>query len=397
MDLAYTAEDELFRQRLRGWLEKNLPEGWVSGNRDLPKDLREQEKFLKDWHRRLYEGGWMGLAWPKEYGGQGATLIEQLIYEEEMGRVEAPPLINAIGISNIGPTLIHIGTEEQRRKYVPKILSGEETWCQGYSEPNSGSDLASVQTRAERNGNQYIINGQKIWTSYSMFAQRCFVLARTSKGEKKHHGLTVFLVDMNQPGVEVRPIHQIDGGQKFSEVFFENAIVDVDDIVGEVDRGWEVAMFLLKFERVGAAQLSFRLQNIYKDLVKLAQTLKNGNQPLSKDPIIRQKLADFYARSLGSLLNYYRNLTRLLHTGQPGSEGSIDKLYTSELEKEICEYAVGLLSQGTTSPKEYQKLEEKWHYKWLFSFGTTIQAGTSEIQRNIIAERMLGLPKDIKN
>lgn len=396
MDLSYSAEEESFRLRLRSWLENNLPDGWLDGRRKLPEGLTEQEKFYRDWHLRLYEGGWIGLSLPQAYGGQGASLVQQLIYEEETARVEAPPLISAIGLTNIAPTLIHIGTEEQRKTYVPKILSGEEVWCQGYSEPNSGSDLASVQTRAVKDGDQYTINGQKTWTSYSMFSQRCFLLARTSRGEKKHHGLTVFLVDMNQPGVEVRPIRHIDGGQKFGEVFFDNAVASQADIVGEVDKGWDVAMFLLRFERVAGAQFAIRLKNMMSDVIQLAGTLQKRGRPLAEDPVVRQRLADYYARSLGGYLNFYRNFTNIMHAGKPGPEGSIDKLYTTELEKELCGYAVGLFAEGSAPPETLRELEEKWQHRWLYSFGSTIKAGTSEIQRNIIGERILGLPKDMK-
>lgn len=401
MDFSFTEAEEAFRQELRSWLEANLPDGWLEGDRSLPDDEEELEAFLRGWQRRLYEGGWAGIAWPKEYGGRGATLIEQVIYQQEMARVQAPPELNRIGIGMVGPTLIARGTEEQKKKYVPKILNGEEIWCQGYSEPNSGSDLASLQTRAVWDGEVFRITGQKIWTSWAHFADRCFLLARTDSSGSKHEGITAFLVDMRQPGVETRRIHQISGGKEFNQVFFDGAIAYPEDVVGEVNKGWEVAITLLMFERFAAAGRVIEVGNAFQRLVETAKQRRRNGIPLSKDPIVRQRLADYYIRTKAAELTFYRNLTNWIQTGRPGPEGSIDKLYYSELNVDMLGFGLGLLGLesgywDSTGPVPASAVDDWWQYSWLSSFGLRIAGGTSEIMKNIIAERILGLPKDIK-
>lgn len=397
MDFSFTPQEEAFRAELRSWLEENLPEGWLEGKRQIPEDPDEREAFLRDWQRKLYEGGWAGISWPKEYGGRGATVLEEVIYEQEMARVNAPPSINVIGIGMIGPTLIQIGTEEQKRKYVPKILSGEEIWCQGYSEPNAGSDLAAIQTRAVKDGDRWIINGQKIWTSYAHIADRCFLLARTDNTGKKHEGITAFLVDMHQEGVETRPIHQMNDHRDFNEMFFNNAIAYDEDVVGEVNQGWKVSLTLLNHERVGVARSVFTLQRNFEDLVEMAKKLHRNGRPLIQDPLVRQQLADFHARTKAALFNYYRNLTNRLKNKYPGPEGSLDKLLSSELSKEMLGFAVSLQGAASSLWQEDAYLNPHWQDAYLGSYSGTIAGGTSEIQRNIIAERMLGLPKDVKH
>lgn len=233
MDFTITEQEEAFRQELRAWLENNLPEGWLQGNRKLPTDKEEYANFLRKWQKTLYEGGWGAISWPKEYGGRDATLMEEIIYYQEMVRVQAPPLINYIGIHMVGPTLIQSGTAEQKEKYVNKMITGEEVWCQGYSEPNAGSDLAAIKTSAEKKDGRWLINGQKVWTSFGHLADKCFLLARTSTHpEKKHRGITAFLLDMNQPGVETKPIVQMDGKQEFNEIYLTDAVAYDADIVG---------------------------------------------------------------------------------------------------------------------------------------------------------------------
>ncbi|OUM84611.1 MAG: acyl-CoA dehydrogenase [Bacillus thermozeamaize] len=396
MDFSFSPEEEKFRMELRQWLEENLPEGWLEGKVTLPEDRFERTEFLRQWQRKLYEGGWAGISWPKEYGGRGATLIEEVIYEQEMARVKAPPVLNSIGIWMVGPTLLQIGTEEQRKKYVPKILSGEEIWCQGYSEPNAGSDLAAIQTRAERKNGRWVINGQKIWTSYAHVADRCFLLARTSNTGKKHEGITAFLVDMHQPGVETRPIHQMNDQYDFNEVFFNDAVAEDADIVGEVDDGWKVGLILLGHERVGIARWVFRLQGQFEELVEMTKRLEQGGQPLIKDPFVRQRLIDYYARTKAALYTYYRHLTKQLKTGHPGPEGSMDKLLSGALIQELLGYAVSLQGAYSSLWREDALVNPIWQNSYLRAFGHTIEGGTSEIQKNIVAERILGLPKDVK-
>ncbi|WP_462406725.1 acyl-CoA dehydrogenase family protein [Gracilibacillus sp. Marseille-QA3620] len=394
MDFSFSKKEEAFRQELRAWLEANLPEGWLEGTFKMPDD---EAGFLRDWQRKLYEGGYAAIAWPKEYGGRNATLMEEIVYHQEMVRVKAPPLINYVGIHMVGPTLMQIGTEEQKETYIPKILTGEEVWCQGYSEPNAGSDLAALQTSAVKDGEKWVINGQKVWTSFGHVADRCFLLARTNRYEKKHKGITAFLLDMHQEGVETRPIIQMDGKHDFNEVYLNNAVAYDADIVGEVDEGWRVSIALLMHERTGIGAQVFTLEQQFNDLVAVTKELEaDDGEPLMNDPFVQRTMVDLYARSRGSLLNYYRNLTKQLKQGHPGVEGSMDKLIVSELTKDLFSQAISLQGhQGVLWKEDAVIGNSYWQDNYLYSFGQTIGGGTSEIQKNTIAERILGLPKDM--
>lgn len=396
MDFSYTAKELAFQSELRTWLEENLPDGWLAGNRYIPEDNQQKGEFLRNWQRKLAEGGWAGISWPKQYGGRGASLIEEVIYEQEMARVKAPPVLNIIGTAMVGPTLLQIGSDYQKERYIPKILNGEEIWCQGYSEPNAGSDLAALQTKAVKNGDKWIINGQKIWTSYAHLADRCFLLARTENTGKKHEGITAFLVDMHQEGVETRTIRSINDRRDFNEVFLNDAVAYDADIVGELNNGWQVSLILLSHERVGVARSTFRLQKQFEELVDLAKTVKKNGIPLIADPIVRQNIAGFRAKTKALLFSYYRHLTNQVRTGRPGPEGSMDKLASSELGQEMLSYAISL--QGTSSIlwNDDAVVDQSWQQDYLRSFAYTIEGGTSEIQKNIVAERILGLPKDVK-
>lgn len=395
MDFSFTQKEEAFRQELRTWLEKNLPEGWLEGNRTLPAEGEGYSEFLRNWQKTLYEGGWGAIAWPEKYGGRNATLMEEIIYQQEMVRVKAPPLVNYVGVHMVGPTLIQMGTEEQKDRYVQKILTGEEVWCQGYSEPNAGSDLAALQTTAVKDGDRWIINGQKVWTSFGHLADRCFLLARTSNQEKKHKGITVFLLDMNQAGVETRPIIQMDGKHDFNEVYLTDAVAYDADIVGEVDEGWKVTIALLAHERTGIGAQAFTLEQQFNDLVAAAKETNANGQALIKDPFVRQDMVNLYARSRGALLNYYRNLTKTLKNGHPGPEGSMDKLVVSEVTKAVFAAAVSMQGHQGVLWKEDALIDSYWQENYLYSFGMTIGGGTSEVQKNTIGERILGLPKDL--
>lgn len=396
MDFSFTKKEEKFRAELRTWLEANLPEGWLEGKRDLPEDLDEYSRVLRAWQNKLYEGGWAAIAWPKEYGGRNASLMEEIIYHQEMVRVKAPPLINYIGIHMVGPTLIDIGTDEQKERYLKKILTGEEIWCQGYSEPGAGSDLTGLKTRAVKDVDRWLINGQKVWTSFGHVADKCFLLTRTSTHpEKKHRGITVFMMDMHQPGVETLPIVQMDGESEFNEVYMTDAVATDADIVGQVDSGWHVLIALMLHERTGIGAELFTLEKQFNDTVELAQQYKVNGRPLIENPAVRQKLANFYARVRGSLLNYYKNLTTTIKNGQPGAETSIDKLVVTELHQALSAFAVEIQGhQGVLLDKD-AVADPKWQHLFLASFGQTIGGGTSEVQRNTIGERVLGLPKDM--
>lgn len=396
MDFSYTPQEEQFRLELRTWLEQNLPEGWLDGTFKKPDTQAEYGQFLRDWQRKLNEGKWAAIAWPEKHGGRGATLMEEIIYHQEMVRVSAPPAVNYVGLHMVGPTLMQIGTPQQQETYIPKILSGEEVWCQGYSEPNAGSDLANVQTTAVKQGDKWIINGQKIWTSFAHFADKIFLVARTSKGEKKHHGITCFLVDMHQPGVEVRPIIQMDGEHDFNEVYLTDAVAYEHEIIGNVDDGWRVTIALLMHERTGIGAQVFALEQQFNSLVELAHDVTIDDEALIEKEDVRKRLLDLYIKTRGSLLNYYRNLTKQLKAGHPGVEGSMDKLLVTEVTKDLFAEAISFQGHQALLWKDdaiYGK--SFWQRNYLYFFGQTIGGGTSEIQKNTIAERILGLPKDI--
>lgn len=396
LDFSFTKQEEAFRQEIRTWLETNLPDGWLSGDYKIPTDEKEHADFLRSWQKTLYEGGFAAIAWPEKYGGRNATLMEEIVYHQEMVRVKAPALINYVGIHMVAPTLMQIGTEEQKEKYIPKILTGEEVWCQGYSEPNAGSDLSALQTSAVKKGDRWIINGQKVWTSFGHVADRCFLLARTNRFDKKHKGITVFLLDMNQPGVETRPIIQMDGAHDFNEVYLNDAVCYDADIVGEVDEGWKVSIALMMHERTGIGAQVFTLEQQFNDLVQLAKEVSEDDEPLIKSPFVQKTMVDLYARSRGAQLNYYRSLTKQLKNGHPGIEGSMDKLIVSELTKELLAQSVSIQGHKGMLWKEDAVVGDSyWQDNYLYSFGQTIGGGTSEIQKNTIAERMLGLPKDM--
>ncbi|GLY11171.1 acyl-CoA dehydrogenase family protein [Pseudobacillus badius] len=396
MDFSFSPQEEQFRNELVEWLAENLPEGWLAGKRVLPEEDKEKAVFLRDWQRTLYEGGWAGIHWPREYGGRGATLMEEVIYQQEMARVKAPPVINFMGINMVGPTLMQMGTDQQKERYIDKILSGTEIWCQGFSEPNAGSDLAAIQTRAVKEGDRWVINGQKVWTTFAHMADKCFLLARTGQPGARHKGLTAFLIDMNQPGVEVRPIYQMNDDHDFNEIFLNDALAYDEDIVGTVDEGWKVAMALLMHERVGVAGTIFHLQDMFDELVQMAKTTIRNGRALIEDSVVQKDLSGFYTRVRAAVLTYYRHLTATIKQGYPGPEGSIDKLVSSELSKEITSYAISLLGPAGTLWRTDAPSAFAWQNQYLQSFGATIAGGTTEIQKNVIGERILGLPKDLK-
>lgn len=397
MDFRFSAQDEAFRQELRAWLEKNRP-AQRSGDDDHADFMHEGSKDdwqrRLQWHRKMHSGGWVGLSWPKEYGGRGATLTQQLIYNEEMAAANTPQLVNGLGIMLVGPTIIHWGTEEQKQRYVPKILSGEEIWCQGYSEPGSGSDVASLQTRAIEEGDYFIVNGQKVWTSDAHHADWCILLVRTDPSAPKHKGISYVLVDMHSPGVTVRPLVQITGDANFNEVFFEDVKVPKKNLIGEKNQGWQVAITTLMFERSGIGGGRDLLGQV-RELADLARAVRNNGKTAWDDSSVRQKISGFAGEALALKYTGFRQLTRRLKGLPPGPEGSVLKLGTSELNLKMNKFAMELLGP-------YAQLEFKapfavdrgiWSYRMLASRALTIAGGTSEIQHNIIGERVLGLPK----
>ncbi|MBI4589945.1 MAG: acyl-CoA dehydrogenase family protein, partial [Candidatus Rokubacteria bacterium] len=342
MDFKLTPQEEAFRDTLRRWLEVNAPGDWAKlRQRFSTRD--EQIAFLRDWQRRLYEAGYVGLHWPKEYGGRGATIMEQAIFCEEMARARAPELPNAIGLDMAGPAIIRHGTEAQKRRYLRKILSGEEIWCQGFSEPNAGSDLAAVETRAERRNGTFVVNGQKVWTSFAHYAQWCILLARTDPKAPKHKGLTYFLVDMRTPGVTVKPLRQLNGDAEFNELYLENVEVPVENVLGQVHEGWSVAITTLMFER-GPRTLSRQLvlRQAIDAAIELARRLERDGRKLATDPLIRQRLAQFVIDCQALRYSTLRTLTRLLRGEPPGPEGSASKLFWSETWQRLLELILEL-------------------------------------------------------
>jgi len=389
MDLNINPNEQRFRDEFRAWLETNVPEEW-KGNSNA-EDREDYIEYLRDWQRKLYQGGWAGISWPKEYGGRGATLMEQAIFLEEMARARAPQLIGTIGLSLVGPTIIAMGTEEQKARYLARILSGEEIWCQGFSEPNAGSDLAALGTKAVRDGELFIVNGQKIWTSFAQLADWCLLLVRTDAEAPKHKGITCLLADMRSKGVTVRPLRQMSGDSGFNEVFFSNVRVPATQVLGEINRGWTTAITALMNERanLGTGVLVIFERNL-EALIARSRTVERNGRPASEDPIVRQKLAQAYLELEILRLNTNRALTSLSKTGTPGPEGSTLKLYWSEMNQRTQQTAQEILGP-------YGQLKDFddgiWEYSYLRARGNTIEAGTSEIQRNIVAERVLGLPK----
>jgi alkylation response protein AidB-like acyl-CoA dehydrogenase len=390
MDLNHTEPELRFRDEFRAWLESNVPPPW-SGEGAGSENQTEYIAYLRKWQRALFEGGWAGIAWPKQYGGRGATLMQQAIFQEELALADAPHLIGTIGLSLVGPTIISMGTEEQKQRYLPPILSGDEIWCQGFSEPNAGSDLAAVATKAVRDGDHFVVSGQKIWTSFAQMADFCLLLVRTDFEAAKHKGITCLLVDMHTPGISVRPLRQMSGDSGFNEVFFSSVRVPLTQVLGQINQGWTTAMAALMNER---ANLGTGIQVLFKrnleSLIARSHTVSRDGKPASADPIVRQKLAQAYLELEILRLNTNRALTSLSKTGIPGPEGSIQKVFWSEMNQRTQQIAQEILGP-------YGQLSDfdngRWQYAYLRARGNTIEAGTSEIQRNIIAERVLGLPK----
>jgi alkylation response protein AidB-like acyl-CoA dehydrogenase len=362
IDLRDTPDEAEFRAGVRAWLEANLPAG----------DARE-------WSRKMYDAGYVGLTWPEEYGGKGAPYSHQAIVLEEFARAEAPPHMGVIGLGMGGPTIMAHGTEEQKRRYLQKILSAEEIWCQGFSEPGAGSDLSAVRTRIDDRGDVFVLNGQKVWSSFAHIADFCILIGRSDPESERHAGLTYVIVDMKAPGVEVRPLRQITGEAEFNEIFLTDVEVPKENLLGEIGGGWQVAMTTLLHERgtLGFA-LSGVLEAQVRKLVALAKA-RNGH-----DAIVRDRIANEWIVQQALKMTNYRALTTLMQTGIPGPEGSAVKLAWSEANQRLTKLAMEIL-EGED--------DGYWRHQQLRSRGNTIEAGTSEILRNIIAERVLGLPR----
>jgi alkylation response protein AidB-like acyl-CoA dehydrogenase len=397
MDFKLAPGQEAFRNEVRAWLTANVPREWterVVPGPDVPRP--EIYEFLRQWQRKLYDAGFTGLTWPKEYGGRGLTFLEELIFNEEMALAKAPPQLNIIGIGMAGPTIIAYGTEAQKQRYLAKTLSGEEVWCQGYSEPNAGSDLASLQTRAVKDGDHFVVNGQKVWTTFAQIADWMMLLARTDGSAPKHKGITYFLLDMHSPGVTVRPLRQLTGDAEFNEVFFENVRVPAANVLGEVNNGWQVGITTLMYERLALGfGLQIRLRLALDGLIDLARRTEVGGVPATKDPLVRQQLAQLWIDTEVFRYTAARAITKLLRGEMPGPEASTGKIWWCETHQRLQEIAMRI--QGPfhqiTQGSPWARDGGYWQYTFLRSLANSIEGGTTEIQRNILAERVLGLPK----
>ena len=388
MDLGFTAEEEAFRHEVRTWIDRHLPAEWLAGGVGGYREDAD-ESMQRGWQQRLHEGGWLKLAWPREAGGRGATPVMQAIYQEEMAKAAAPAILGRLGVSLLAPTLLVHGSPWQKENYIEKILGGELVFCQGFSEPDAGSDLAGLRARAERRDGHWVLNGQKTWSSGAHYSDKSFLLARTDAGADAHKGISFFLVDMHQPGVEVRPIKQMTGGGEFGEIFLSGAVVEDRDMVGEPGDGWKIAMTVFGFERGGLAQAA-RFEQAVAQLATLAR-----DRGVGSDAIVRQKVAQAQIEAHVFRLIGLRNLTQAQQGAAPGPQASMTKLYWSEMDKRIQETAVGVQGPyGALDPDSPFALEDgRWQYGWMWAQAETIYAGSSEIQRNIIAERVLGLPR----
>jgi alkylation response protein AidB-like acyl-CoA dehydrogenase len=396
MDLNYTAEDQAYRMKVRKWLEENVP-------KEPLKTLEEK----RAWHSKLYEAGMIGMGWPKAYGGQEARPMEQAIVGEEMARVNAPGGVGGLGISIVGPTIIHHGTEEQKQRYIKNLLTADEIWCQLYSEPNAGSDLASIQCSAVRDGANFVVKGQKVWTSGGLIADLGILLARTDPTVPKHQGISYFVMDMHAPGVEVRPIKQITGSQEFCEVFMTDVRIPAENLIGELGQGWKLAQTTLGFERGGnTLSRATRARGNLNRLIEVAKGVERNGRPVADDPAVRRKIGRMVAET--EVLRYtgLRILSKLEKGQQPGPESSVDKLYYSEMDKrhqELMQEILGPFGQLDELPPELalrgenqEGLDGSWAYNFLWSRAGVIYAGSSQIQKNIIGERVLGLPREVR-
>jgi alkylation response protein AidB-like acyl-CoA dehydrogenase len=391
MDLTATPEQAELRSSIRSWLRANLPWEYGTGLPPMFDDLAEEVAFLRDWQARLSAAGWVGVTWPVEYGGRGAGPAENFVVQEELARARAPELVGRIGINLAGPTLLEYGTPEQKLRFLPPILRAETLWCQLFSEPDAGSDLGSVRTRAVATGEGWVLNGTKVWTSYAQFADWGICLARTGSTEDGNRALSFFVVDMHHPGVEVRPLRQLTGESEFNEVVLEEVFVPTDQLVGAVGEGWKVAGSTLSRERgVNPRQLVIHLQHLDE---LLREAARDGS---FDDPRLSRRLAQSYVEvRLFQLLNW-RSLSKLERGLEPGPEGSVLKLYWSEMSKRMHSTALDVLGDASALWRGASSNpgDGSWQRSWLYYQASSIFAGTNEIQRTVIGERVLGLPRE---
>jgi alkylation response protein AidB-like acyl-CoA dehydrogenase len=377
MDLTFSQSEVAFRDELRAWFAEHPPGAEPDGDED------RRYAWRRDFQRRLADGGWAAVHWPREYGGRGATLTQSAIFFEELGRCGAPLPANVLGLLLAGPTIMTWGTARQKDRYLTPILTAEEIWCQGFSEPDAGSDLASLKTRAVRAGEEWVLTGQKVWTSGAQYSKWCMLVARTDPEAPKHKGLTYFLMDMQQDGVQIRPLRQITGEPEFNELFLDGARVPDENVLGGVGNGWKVALTTLMNERAGLAFfLQVRLRQLLDRLIE--EAARTG---LLDDPVTAAELGELHLRTEILRLTAYRGLTAIEKYGQPGPEGSLTKWLWSDTNQRLTQLAADLLGPGAL------RAGDPWAYELLRARGNSIEGGTTEVLKNIVAERVLGLPK----
>jgi hypothetical protein len=404
MELGYPPEAEEFRTEIAGWLKENLPAGW--GGPDFSMTPEERKSFNEEWTAKLFAGGWICASWPTEYGGKGLSLLQQVVLNEEFARAGAPLRADFFGDTLVGPTILQWGTEEQKQQFIPGILKGEIAWCQGFSEPDAGSDLAGLTTRAELDGDEWVINGQKVWTTQAHYADYIFLLARTDPDAPKHAGISYLLVPMQQPGVEVRPIEQIDGSAEFNEVFFTNARCPKANVIGGVNNGWKVAMTTLGFERGSSSTTGYR--RFLKEWEFIVSEARRVNR--LGDDLVRDALVKAWSKVKIMEINGFRTLTDALNnTHNAALLGACNKMFWSEAHRASTELAIDIVGmegqiltgKGTLTGPSGSFRRGRSDYPvselqaaFFFARSETIWGGTAEIQRNIIGERALGLPKE---
>ena len=394
MDFAFTPEQEAFRQEIRQWIKENLPPDWDEVGFRAEHENRE---FSRQISKKLGEKGWLASAWPKEYGGLGLSPMEQLIYKEEMNYYRVPGIDMGVGgITWIGPALMILGTEEQKKEHLPPLARGERWWCTGYSEPEAGSDMANVRCRAALHGDEYVINGQKLWTSGGDISDHwCWLMVRTGPEEPKHKGISLLLVDMKTPGITLRPLIDMSGTHDLNEVFYDDVHVPRKNLVGEENRGWYHSMISLDFERTTGVARASQLRRMIDELIKFAQETTVKDKPLTKDPLVRRKLAEITIDTEVARMLAYRVVWMQTKGLIPNYEASMIKLYATELMQQIAHVGtqiMGLYGQLGIGSK-WAPLKGAMEDAYLSTVGRTIAAGTSEIMRNIIATRGLGLPR----
>jgi alkylation response protein AidB-like acyl-CoA dehydrogenase len=394
MDFNYSPEQEAYRAQVRAWLEANQPPPLTAEERErISEDLLWERN--KRWHKKLYAAGWVGMNWPKEYGGRGATFIEQVIFQQELGRLGLPMGINVLGIIMTGPALMQWGTDAQKQRYLQPIIAADEIWCEGMSEPGAGSDLAAMQTRADLQGDYFVVNGQKVWTTHAHRADFCQLFVRTDADAPKHKGMSCVLADMHSPGVTVRPLKQISGDAEFNEIFFEDVRVPKENLLGPLNAGWQVLVSTLMHERFGISETIGGTEVILAQLAELARTIPlDGGAVAAADDEIRQQIAQFAIEVAAKKYNGLRALTKRLKGQQPGAEASIGKLVSTELSQRMTKFAMRLLGPyATLERKSAFAPDGDWMRRILSSEALTIAGGTSPVQKNMIGERVLQLPR----